>query len=147
MLTSLILMALQSQSGAISPCRKLMRDFAINEQNYTISHKIDGELLRSAQALSDVTRDRSHFREQLVQNGRRNQESLATGDRLVALMAGHGCPLPDHVTSPETFRADLAACEAAKDTANEQERCAYIDRAVALWSAVPPSQAVRHRRR
>ena len=63
-------------------------------------------------------------------------------------MSAQGCPLPDHVTNPKTFKNDREACEAAKGLPNEREVCDYLSRAVinALGQSKPAARPTLRKR-
>lgn len=127
-------------------CQKLTRDFASNEVTYSVIYDANQKLLAADQAFAAATGNHSGVTRRLASNAITDEKFKADGDRIISLMAGNGCRLPDHVTSPRTYRADIAACLAAKGTDGEQTACGYIDRAVALSAPVRAPVIRQHRR-
>lgn len=141
-----IVLAVALQAPVVeTPCQKLTRDFASNEVTYSIIYDANQSLLAADQGFAAATGDHSGVSRRLASNAVTDEKFKADGDRIISLMAGHSCRLPDHVTSPQTYRADIAACVAAKGTAGKQTACDYIDRAVALSAPVRAPVIRRHR--
>src|SRR5690348_9620577 len=77
-------------------CVKLMRDFISNEVVFAPIDGLNRGMLQAALMGGNRLSAERARRELEEERSRR----LARGDRIVTLMTGHGCRLPDHVTSP-----------------------------------------------
>ena len=143
------MLAIQASTQTISPCEKLLGAFASNEVTYTMIDDTNQSLLASEKKFAEATKDFSLWESRLREMAADREEFSKKGDRLVTLLSGHGCPLPDHVASPETFRADLRSCEAAKGTEGETKACDYIARTVAASMAekAKPAKTTRLKKR
>lgn len=129
----LLMLALSATVSQQATCRKLMLDFARNEAAFNIIDTMNGRLVESARRFADATQDRSGLEKQERDRRDSAQNFLTAGDRIVALMTGQSCPLPDHVTSPSTFRKETDDCDAARGSPNEGEACSFVERAVDRW--------------
>ncbi|WP_143560262.1 hypothetical protein [Sphingobium sp. IP1] len=134
---------LQSASGVNPACEKLMQDFMLNEDAYGAIYDADQQYAISERRFAQVAGDSSIISRRLQRQRETEERYVTSGDRLVNLMSGHGCPLPDHVTSPDTFRPQRSACKAAKGRPNENDVCDYIG--AALKSAMQQRPAMKRR--
>lgn len=135
----LLMLALSAAVSQQATCRKLMFDFANNEAAFNVIDRLNERLVESARRFAEATQDRSGLEKQERDRRDSAQNFLTTGDRIVALMIGQNCPLPDHVTSASTFQKEMDGCDAAKGSPNEREACSFVERAVDRWM---PQQSV-----
>ena len=141
-------LAIQASAPMPSPCEKLLRSFAENEVAFTIIDDANQSMLKADQTYANATGDLNVVSRRLRAIADSHEKFSQNGDRIVPLLAGQGCPLPDHVASPTTFRADLQACTTAKGTSNEANACGYVARAVAATMArARPAVPARRSRR
>jgi hypothetical protein len=129
-----------------SPCEKLLTDFAKNEVAFTIMDDLHQSMLKADETYAKATGDLNVVSRRLRTIADSHEKFSQNADRIVPLLTGQGCPLPDHVASPATFRADMQACSAAKGTPNETTACGYVARAVAATMATKTKPAVPGRR-
>lgn len=142
-------LAMQASAPTPSPCEKLLRSFAENEVTFTVIDNANQAMLKADQNYANATGDLNVVSRRLRTIADTNEKFLQNGDRIVPLLVGQGCPVPDHVASPNTFRADVQACTAAKGTPDEAQACGYIARAVAVTMATraKPATTTRPRKR
>ncbi|HEX8388155.1 MAG TPA: hypothetical protein VF636_03975, partial [Sphingomonas sp.] len=112
-----------------------MKSFAENEVTFTVIDDANQSLLKADQDYARATGDWNGVSRRLRTIIESQEKFSQQGDRIVLLLTGQGCPLPDHVTSPTTFRADMQACNAAKGAPEETKACGFITRAVATTMA------------
>lgn len=147
-LTLVAVLALQASASTTSPCEKLLTDFAKNEVAFTIIDNAHQAMLKADQSYAAATGDLNVVSRRLRTIADSHKEFADKGNRIIPLLTGQGCPLPDHVTSPETFRSDVQACAAAKGTPDETTACGYVARAVAATTArAKPTTPARRSRR
>lgn len=121
-----LILAAAAAPTAPSPCAKLSRDFTGNEVAYSISRRLEERLAESGHAYARATGDRSQADLYEDRIAKTDVEYRAKGDRLITLMIGHKCELPDHVTSHLTYRKRLDDCSAARGKPEESKACEPI---------------------
>lgn len=146
-ITLFVALAMQASAPTSSPCEKLLRSFAENEVTFTVIDDANQALLKADQNYANATGDLNVVSRRLQTIAESRKEFAEKGDRIIPLLTGQGCPLPDHVASPATFRAQVQACAAAKGTQDEAQACGYIARAVAATMAMQKKPAPLARRR
>lgn len=98
----ILALALAGGASSASPvCEQLQRDFDNNELVFGIIQQTNDGVKAAARTFANATGDRTSLREAERTIEADNAKFIAKGDRIVALMAGHRCPLPDHVTRPQ----------------------------------------------
>lgn len=100
-----IVLALVLAGGAprpLSVCEQLQRDFDNNELVFGIIRKTNDGVTAAARTFANATGNRTSLLEAQRKSKADDAEFMAKGDRIVTLMAGHRCPLPDHVTRPKS---------------------------------------------
>lgn len=142
-------LAMQASAPTPSPCEKLLRSFAENEVTFTVIDNANQAMLKADQNYANATSDLNIVPRRLRSITEENEKFLQNGDRIIPLLVAQGCPVPDHVASPNTFRRDVQACSAAKGTPDEGQACSYIARAVAATMATraKPAMTTRPRKR
>ena len=128
-------LAMQASVSMSTPCEKLLTEFARNEVTFTVIDNANQSLLKADQTYANATGDLNVVSRRLRTIADSQKEFADKGDRIIPLLVGQGCPLPDHAASPATFRRDVEICTAAKGTPDEVEACGYIARAVAATMA------------
>ncbi|MDR3570635.1 MAG: hypothetical protein P4L81_00320 [Candidatus Pacebacteria bacterium] len=114
---------------------------------FTVIDDADQTMLKADQNYANATGDRNVVSRRLRTIADFHETFSQTGDRIISLLTGQGCPLPDHVASPTTFRSDVQECRAAKGTPDETTACGFIARAVASTMATRAKPAATARRK
>lgn len=140
-----LLTAAQALTPEAAACQNLMRQFIENEKAFTIVFDLHRSTEAASWKYAEATGDYAKVQPELRRNRESEAEFVADGDRLTALMAARHCPLPDHVTSPATFRAEMNACTDAKRASSGIGDCGITDRA--LERAFPKPQSRRKKKR
>lgn len=128
---SIALLALFQSPQTETACTKLLTDFYKNEVSYTTSQHFNDQIIQIDREFGDKTGDYSGMNNSIANRRKQDERSLRQGDRIIALLSGQKCPLPDHVTSDLTFSAELKACEAARLSVLELSTCDFVSRKVA----------------
>lgn len=140
-----MLIAVQATPSASPACTRLMVEFFGNEDTFGVIDDVNQALLQADTDAAKATGDWASVARRRASNRAEAEDFRRSGDRIVALMAGQHCRLPDHVTSPSTFREARKVCEAAKGTPQESHACDYVLLAVqrALPQPAPPKRIRR----
>jgi len=140
------LIAVALQSSAISlPCDNLMREFIRSE--YTYGVLADAYEMTTAAGLryGQATKDWSDYSREAKKQAALREEYEQKADRMVALLSGNHCPMPDHTISPETYRAERKTCIAQRQ-ANPASSCNYEQPALEKWIAASRPAPSRRRK-
>jgi len=142
--SSLIAVALQSSAISL-PCDNLMREFIRSE--YTYGVLADAYEMTTAAGLryGQATKDWSDYSREAKKQAALREEYEQKADRMVALLSGNHCPMPDHTISPETYRAERKTCIAQRQ-ANPASSCNYEQPALEKWIAASRPAPSRRRK-
>lgn len=109
MINLLLAAAIASSSPT---CVKLSKDFENNERGYATTRQLYKRWYDIEQTAYLMAPDAAGLRDIAAAKARldaTDKDYLDSGDRIITLMTGHKCPLPDHVTSWTTYSPSEAS--------------------------------------
>ena len=139
-----IAILLQTAPRPVSPCEKLLTQFYDNEDSFAFVHGLNEQSIAGARKFATATGDTSSLSKELRDSEAMDERVRTQGDRILSSLTANKCPVPDHVTSPYTFKRENEACQAAHGTSTEASACDYVARAVkATLAPVRPTVSKR----